>query len=192
MDFFEKIARLLKTPTKYFSTVKKEGLKEPVVFYLIFTAVVGLLSAASQIKTFQISAGWYPFMYVAIVLFGMIGAFIGAGITHLFVMLFKGKGTYIDTFKARAYGSVPSLLWAIPMVAMILVISSEIGVILVSILSIFPAIYSIYLEVVGLSILHKISKGKAFGAIILPIIIIFTLAFVFFFFVMMAVLAGGM
>ena len=192
MDFFERIARVLKTPKKYFSTVKKEGIKEPLIFYLIFISIVSLLSAASQIKSFQISAAFYPLIYIIIVHLGIAGTFIGSGIIHLFIMLFNGKGTYMDTFKARVYGSVPSLLWAIPMAAIILVISSEIMIILVSILGIIPGVYSLYLEVIGLSVLHKISRWKSLWAILLPLVIISGILFVFFFFIFMAVIAGGM
>ena len=106
MDFFLRISRIIKTPHTYFVAVKKEGLREPLTFYLIILAVVNLLGAASYLQSFLLGAAWYPLLYLGVFVFSLTVVFIGAGVTHLFVMLFKGSGSYVDTFKANIYGAI--------------------------------------------------------------------------------------
>lgn len=103
------------------------------------------------------------FLAIPVLLYVMmlIGIFINAAILHIFVYLMGGRAGYSRTFQALAYGSTPHvlLLW-------------------LPFLNILFFLWSVYNTIVGISILHKMTKAKALFAFLLPIIIAMALAFV--------------
>jgi len=88
----------------------------------------------------------------------LISTFIFAGIVHLFAILFKGQGKYEDTYKSLVYGSAPILMFGwIPFFAII------------------PVLYSLFIEIKGITKLHNVSMGRAAAIVLTPIILISTL-----------------
>ena len=182
----EKIKKVLTKPAEFFTEVKSEvGIGNAfkylaiislvyVVLMMIFMFIFSLVLGASYrsligygLFPFSLFAGIFVFaLPIAIYLISLLGSFVGAGVIHLFAKMFGGKGDYSATYKASVYSSTPSLLFGwIPY------------------LNILVGIYSLYLYLKGLSILHEISMGRAFLIAILPgiIVAIVILAFVFIF-----------
>jgi hypothetical protein len=81
----------------------------------------------------------------------------------LFVKIFKGEGGFAETYKAIGYSITPYfLLGAIP------------------IINWFTGLYVIYLQLVGLSKLHKISLGKALLSYLLADLLLYGGLFIVF------------
>ena len=94
---------------------------------------------------------------IGIYLLMFIGTFIVPVAIHIFIKMFKGQGKYAETYRAFVYGATPTLLlYNIPFIGKL------------------ARLYTIYLQTVGLSKLHKISIGKAAASWILGSIL-FTL-----------------
>ena len=163
--YLKKIESIIKTPVKFFNQAKNEkNLKDAFFYY-------GLLSLVSM---FGFSAVYF-FAYSSLMaipsqdfnpitnyFLSLISIFISTFIIHLFVRLLKGKGRYVDTFKAYAYGSTPSLLlgW-------------------VPVIGIVFGLWSIYLIIKGLSIMHKMSMLKALVALLMIFVVIIAISALF-------------
>ncbi len=173
MHFFSRISAVLKNPEGYFSKVKKEGFWEPFWFYLIWALVTTIFSSIYLLKSMETSLYWLPLAYPLYLLFTLAAFFVGVGVVHFFLTLLGGQGQFTDTVKVIVYGAIPSLLWAIPAGALqILFLNNILGMILLSIPSLGFALYALYLEVIGASVLHKLSRGRALLGILLPLMIL--------------------
>ena len=90
--------------------------------------------------------------------FVLLGLFIGAAIFHLCLMLVGGLGQsrtgFEGTVRAVAYASVANLAAVVPVAG-----------------ALFGGIWLIALEVIGLSTLHRTSRGKALAAVLIPIVL---------------------
>lgn len=136
--------------------------------------------------------------------------FGGVAIIHLGILMFGGKQGYFNTFKPVVYASVIALIYGIiqNILGSIIKLSfsipsnvesfieldptASIGLIIASIvgaaITITMLIHSLYAEIWGLSIFHKISKWKSFwGMIIIPLI----LAVIFLIFLIIIVLIAA-
>lgn len=165
MQFLEKVKNVLMTPSDFFKEVVKEtGITEAFKYLL----VIGLISLAinfvvSSIIGIALSALNPIFaMFGVVTYFLLIGAFIviifapfiGAAILHLFIKLFGGTSDYSATYKTVVYSSTPSMLFGwIPFINYVMYI------------------YNFYLLWRGTSIMHKMSMGRAFLALLILIII---------------------
>ena len=76
---------------------------------------------------------------------GTILGFVNVGVVHLFVKLYGGEGKYSDSYRAAIYGSTPAMLlfFIVPI----------------------TGIWSLVLNIFGLSVNHNITKLRAFLAI---------------------------
>jgi hypothetical protein len=84
-----------------------------------------------------------------------IGLLIGSAIVHLFCMLLGcAKNGYWATFRAFAYASAPAVAVGIPCVGAV------------------AGIYMIVLEIWGLAKIQETTIGKAAGAVLLPIVVV--------------------
>lgn len=191
MQFFSRISGVLKNPEEYFSKVKKEGFWEPFWFYLIWALVTTIFPSIYLLKSMEISLYWLPLAYPLYLLFTLASLLIGVGVVHFFLTLLGGQGKFADTLKAVAYGAIPSLLWAIPArVLQILFLNNIWGMILLSLPGFGFAIYALYLEVVGASVLHKLSRGRALLGILLPSIILVGVILIIVILVVVLIAAG--
>ena len=164
LSFTEKVKKVMTSPTEFFEKIKgEEGIGEAFKYYIIFSLIYNLLFGTLTIfglsgipmeqMGFLASLGF--FLPVVFFVLGIILMFISTGIIHVFARVFGGNGDYPATFKAMVYGATPSLLlgW-LPFVGIIF------------------AIYSLYLQIKGISTLHRVSMGRAFLIIFLiPMII---------------------
>lgn len=179
MGIGEKIKKSLFNSDELFENVRAEPLSKPFVYFAITnivpTVVILVLTLAfvsiftslfaslipmppefSGILTMFLILG--PIFAAVIYALTLIGTFINAGITHIFAKIFSAKGSYSDTYKAFIYSTTPmTILFFLPIINII---------------------WSIYLELKGLSILHRISMGRAALILFTPIIVVVAASFV--------------
>ena len=172
--FWDKMQYLISNPKLFFDKAKSEkGIKEALLTFVIVAFGVSILQyGMTFFMRFLLPQSYGYFGYLG--LFGpffIIGGFLisiamsllYAGIVHSLVMVFKGQGSYAETYKAYAYGMIP---------AMILLLIPFIGF--------FGGIYSLALIVIGLSRLHNLTIGKAVIAVLAPILLLLGLLVIFF------------
>ena len=171
----ETVKALVTAPGDAFARMLEKGdYLSPVLFIVI---VGGLGAIVGQIWQLVFGAAWTGmlpaeyrgelapmlasqgagavFMIVLLPVLMPVFAFIGAGIYHLFLMLFGGHkestAGFEGTFRVVAYSSVAQLAQVVPFVG-----------------SIVAMVWSIVLMVLGLSTVHRTSQGKALAAVLVP------------------------
>lgn len=183
--FFGKTKKILTSPDAFFNSVRDEsGVKSAfvcfavtsligaVINFIIFFTVFGAISAAIGVPVFG-GFGFASFFLLWAA--GLLLIFAGAAIFHIFVIIFGGRNGYTSTFKAIAYGAVPYNIFSwIPLLGLIF------------------GLWSLYLFIKGISVLHDINMGKAAAAVLLPVIIIFAVSFIFSFSLMRASYSPGL
>jgi len=107
---------------------------------------------------------------VSTLIIGIIGYFIVIGITHIVARLFGGKAKYIEYFRAESHAAILGWLG-------ILAIIPFIGVII----NIIVGIWGFVVSVIILENVHKLARGKAIIAVLLPIVVLVGLAAIAFF-----------
>lgn len=203
MNFFNIIKEVLSKPKDFFTKIQKEkGIKNTFLYYLIFSVITTFLSILYFYRAFsrmdmpiELTSGlifWTMIVfYILILLFSLVSIFVVSGIIHLFVLLMKGKEGFYQTFKAIIYGGTPHYLLSI------ILSPISIGVfpkfagmkqptpeyfawsIPVFILGLIAIVYTIYLEVIGIKKLHKLSTFRAFAAVLLlPLALAIVLVFI--------------
>jgi len=183
LNFFSRITEVLGNTENYFAAVKNESYSEPLLYYLPFMIINSLLGAftLSEALFLPASTAILITFFIGEIVFQLAGIFLIAGINQVCLRMCKGQGKYLDTFKAEVYGYTPGLLWAIPNGLLMLVLYplQEFWLFL-PILAF--RVWSIVLEVRGLSLYHKISRTRAFWAgIMLPMAALSVAIFVIFF-----------
>ncbi len=177
MDFIEKVKGLLLDPTGTYQQLKEEELGAALRYYIIWlvilaaltaiiTAIMGtaFLSMIPQTEEFEMFNSMFGatggvvlagIIFFAILIFGIIGIFIGGLIIHLGVLLVGGKRGYQETVKSLIYGGTPSYLFG-----------------WIPVISIIGSIWALILIIFGIKELQEVSIGKAVIAVLIPIIII--------------------
>lgn len=169
--FFRRCWNISIHPTDFFDQLKKEkvqGIAAPfwhvflvhifsnglLLFLLgvLISIVIAVLPIPYEDTPISIGIVWLIILgaYIVFLIGGIISLFIGAGIYHLFVKLFKGQKGFAETFAVVAYASSPMLL--------------SFTVFFNSLL----AIYTVILTIIGVAKMHNISTGKAVAAILIP------------------------
>ncbi len=170
---------VFRNPTKFFNTIKTEkGLKAPFMYLVVVSPISSVLNYFFNPAMRSLNGLSGPGTgFVAIIMFwimGLIFSFIIYGFFHLFVLLFGGKGGYENTYKTFVYASTPSsLLGWIPWIFFAFGLG---GMVIGGLLLLGITVWVLYLIVKGLSILHKLSTGRAIGVIIVPVLIILLIA----------------
>lgn len=176
--FVENVKLFVLNPGEaYARTLRKGDFAGPLIFAVligwigaVLRQIWGLLFNASLMKMmppeFQEQMGSGLMMggagfIVSLILYPILAViflFIWAGILHLCLMLVGGTGQsdagFEGTFRSVSYANVASLGYLIPVVG---------GLIFLG--------WSIVLNVIGLSSLHRTTQGKALFAVLLPLIL---------------------
>lgn len=97
---------------------------------------------------------------------GVISLFIGAAITHIFILFFNGTGGYLETVRAACYSMVPTLVigWTV------------IG-------AFITPYWGMGIQVFALHDFHGISKLQAVLAVFIPVVIFVVLYYLFYLFI---------
>ena len=179
-----KIKGFLAEPTKTFRKVKKEGIGEGIKYYALLALIYSVLNAIytvhysykfapSMVGMFTGLGAIIMIILTYIEMFSLV--FIGSILLHFFVWVLGGKMGYEETLKSCLYSSTPILLFN--WIASISFLSGQLALAILGMgITIIVAIWSLILNIIGLSELQKISKGKAFLAIALEIVVIIVLA----------------
>ncbi len=187
-DIVNKVENVLFRPSEFFSNLREEDVKNSFIYFaamsLFYVVMRGIISGIFHSFNFSMmkymslgssSISILIFEYIAMVVFG----FVSALLLHVWILIFGGKGSYVNTYQIYAYGSTPSLLLAwIPIVNMVV------------------WIYSLYVYIVGTEKLHKVSRTRALWIYITPLLIILLLLLAVFWFLLtsgkLAEMLGGM
>ena len=164
----------LRDSSGLFAQIKDEqGVSHAFSFLLMIAAIAGVLFV---IPAFVIIALFFQSLlpevlygqslalvavgiFVLFLLQSVVGAFINAGIVHLFARLFGGDGTYHQAFKVVAY----SQAWWVP------------GALFVAVPVVGAFAFSltiIFVQIVGVGALYGLSRGRAAFSILAPILLI--------------------
>ncbi|MCX6710061.1 MAG: Yip1 family protein [Candidatus Woesearchaeota archaeon] len=176
MKFISKLKNILFHPNAFWSDVYDEkGIKETLVYLIILmnlSAILYFLIVFISLN-FAKSSGDLG-LPVVIRLLGntisvffplFLGTFLTSALLHLFIKMFKGKGTFAETYKAVGYSVTPKAVGYI-----VTPFSWLMGM---RVVNLFILIYGLYLQSLGVSKLHQISMGKAILASVLADIIIY-------------------
>lgn len=98
---------------------------------------------------------------ISSLIFGVIGLYIGTAIVHIFLYLLGAKNNYEASFRVVSSVSSLALISWIPFVNLV------------------AGIYAWYLEIIGFSEAHDMTKGRAFLATLIPVLIIVGVAIAF-------------
>jgi len=165
MVYFKKVREIMLSPSRFFRKIKREKGITNAFKYLVILSVVPAIAitfSAFAIPTESLFSRLGVVALILLYFLSLLGQFISSMIVHAFVYLLKGRGNYGDTFKVIVYGSTPSLLLSwIPFLGFIF------------------GLYSLYLTVKGISIVHSVSILRALAIILLPIILVFGIIAIF-------------
>jgi len=175
MKLFRTWKKVMFDPVNFYEKLpKKIGYREPTIFFLKITAIslglfylllaviavpiltlVGLVSSKISSVMILLGIGIALLVYPLLILFSWGTLYLNSALTHLFVVLFKGKEGFQETFKVVAYSMAPTILSFIP-VANYLV-----------------GIYALILQGIGIHHKQKLSVGKSVIVVLLPLLIVF-------------------
>lgn len=169
--FWDKIKYVFSDPETLFEKTKaEEGIGNAMILYLIIASVMGIVGTSFSAILLGVSpivfafAVTYPFI-------GLLFAFFVAGFIHLIVLMWHGDRTYANTFNVYVYSSIPVLILSyIPVVGSVSII------------------YTIVLNIIGLSKVHDISKVQASVSVLVPIFILLALLMVAMYYLFVRVL----
>lgn len=186
--FLETIRAVLLEPTATFSRMKlRGGFGAPLVFFLI-TSMIGavamefykfafrslggamLQGEEGQKLLAQMGTNYESLQSILVMPFVFIvGAFLVAGVVHICLMLVGGANRpYEATFRVMAYaGGAAALMNLLPVVGVLV-----------------AGVWGLIVEVIGLSSVQGIGKGRAVLALLLPLLLCCGLLLVAVFFVM--------
>jgi len=173
LSIVERIKGFLFSPSDTFDASMEDTLGDAFKYFVVILAIYAVLSAIIVAVAFSLFAGMLgmfgvpamPFgaamgplvavgVFVAMIVGGIIGVFIGGLWLHIWVYLVGGRNGIGETIKAVIYGMTPSLLlgW-IPIVGII------------------AGIWALIVEIIGVRQLQELSTGKAVLAVIIAIAI---------------------
>ncbi len=164
-SYFDKVKLIITKPKVFFDEMPTTGgYKGPVLFmsinYFLFSILQLIVSYIAAPKLFSLMSAEslivIPMFLLGIVF--IIGVaitimFLMGGYYHFFFKMFKGQGKYEGTMRALMYPSALLPFSAIPFV------------------NIITGIYSLYISLLGISKIHKISTSRALGALIVSVIV---------------------
>lgn len=159
-DNIEKFKMLFSDPQGFFGKVREPNIGGSILLFVIVSLLVGLVSFGFQfILARSLFGSRFGFSYFGIgfsfLITGVTMTFVFSGIVHTVVKIFHGKGSYVDSYNIVTYSLVPAAVLS-----------------LIPIIGILSFIYSIVLMTFGISIVHKIDKGKAVVAALMPMILL--------------------
>lgn len=172
---FETVRAVLLEPSATFATMRQTGgLGTPLLFFLILGMVAYLAGMFYQVAWYSLgltgttkeeneaialvlgSAMGVAAMIVAGPLIVTAGAFLSAGITHLFLMIVGGaKKPFEATFRVICYAAgATAVLQLLPVCG-----------------AWIASVWILVAEIIGLSEVHGIGRGRAAAAVLLPLVL---------------------
>lgn len=182
-SLLQTIKRLITSPGAAFADVREKGdYASPLLFAVILILVGAMFAAfwqllvgppdyAGQLEELGPEAAELAALFsgsagaggvIATLIFapilGIIGLFIWSGIVHLTLSLLGGlrdsTAGFEGTFRAASYSYVAQLAQLVPMVG-----------------GLITFVWSVALQMIGLSSIHRTSQGKAVAAVLIPFVV---------------------
>jgi len=182
-SLLETAKRLITSPGAAFADAREKGdYASPLLFAVILILVGAMFAAfwqllvgppdyASQLEELGPEAAEFAAMFsgpagagglIATLVFapilGIIGLFIWSGIVHLTLSLLGGlrdsTAGFEGTFRSASYSYVAQLAQLIPVVG-----------------GLITFVWSVALQMIGLSSIHRTSQGKAVAAVLIPFVV---------------------
>src|SRR5215212_5406186 len=166
-SFLDVVHRVVHQPVGFFAAIPgRANLRNPLLFALICIGIselavlgTGFFIVGAAVQSFQIPGGGSSIVLVILKpIFGVIGLLIGAGITHLLVILIVGAGNsgFEATVRVYSYASVAYLVNWVPVIGVLL-----------------GFLYGLYLASLGAREVHGTTTGKAALVVLLPAGVLF-------------------
>jgi hypothetical protein len=174
MSFLTTVAEVLGSPRSFFKKLPKEkGIKKAFFFFMAILAInvaltflVGRFTQPliqnylqSMVGAPILASYGFAFEFIATIFgygLGLGLVFLGAGILHVWLMLWGGKAEYEKTFQLYIYSSTPSLLFG-----------------WIPILGALVWFYDLGLLIIGTPYTHKdISQHRAVWVYVIPMILL--------------------
>jgi len=159
-SFISTVQAVVLRPVDFFRGILRQGdFINPLIFAIICYEVSAILGGVIALASGNQGFG----AFIGSIIIAPIGAaivlFIGAGITHLLVMLIVGSRNagFEATFRVAAYSSVMNLVSWIPFIGWIL------------------SLYAVYLAIVGIREVHTTTTGKAALVVLIPVVVVILL-----------------
>ncbi len=221
MRVVEEVKGVLLNPKNFFKKIEKDKtfskhfvfLVILVFFVMLFLTYTYIQQINQYINIFAQQLGiehiigqiplnltTYAIFYFSLAFIFILLSFLRYWITHWFVLLFKGKRPYRETYKAMVYGKAPEYITAPLFLALLLLLPfitnpiAIVAMVIIAIPFIALSIYQIYIKTIGLAKLQKISNLKSFLSIyvlgfitqllivgVIELILLLILAFVYIF-----------
>ncbi|RLG15827.1 MAG: hypothetical protein DRN71_00390 [Candidatus Nanohalarchaeota archaeon] len=160
MKFLNKIKLIILNPKKFFSIMPKTGgYKEPLIFYMIMTAIMVLVFTPTDLSSINLLISLIAILSTLIICTPIL--FVSALILHIFLKILGAQGKYESTVRVMAYSSAASIFAWIPYAGILAIL------------------YQIYISVIGYKAVHNISALKIIiGFILIILLIIVILAII--------------
>jgi hypothetical protein len=159
-SFIAAVQAVVLRPVDFFRGILRQGdLINPLIFAIICYEATAVLGGIIALAFGNQGFGGFIVSIILAPIGAAIALFIGAGITHLLVMLIVGSRNsgYEATFRVAAYSSVVNLVSWIPFIGWLL------------------SLYAIYLAIVGIREVHTTTTGKAALVVLIPVAVAFLL-----------------
>ena len=159
--FLDKIKLIILNPKKFFSIMPRTGgYKEPIIFYIIMTTIMVLLSTLTDISSINLLISLIAIIITLIICTPLL--FISALILHQILKILGAQGKYESTLRVMAYSSAASIFAWIPFAGILAIL------------------YQIYISIIGYRTVHNISAQKIIiGFILIALLTIAILAIIF-------------
>lgn len=163
--WFQHFIGVLLKPQSFFEEVDfQDNYSEPLNFAIITLALAAMINALMGL----IGSGSLQIVSrLGTVVEQTISVFLAAGLLHIAVYLFGGRGDY-KTLRAVAYGTavapLTTVLFEIPVVGIYL--------------GLIGAIYRLYIIFAGISVSHNFSALRTIGAMLLSLAVPFAIVIV--------------
>ena len=148
MGFIDTWKAVIKTPTNFYENMPTGGgFVDPLKFLLICNIPSALFMGLFYGASIMSMTGPLVFLILPpmMLVLAAVGAFIGAAIIHLGVLIFAGprKSGFESTFRILSFAQAVAVASWIPLVGVI------------------PALYGIYLGILGVYKVHKTTAVRA-------------------------------
>jgi hypothetical protein len=171
-SFIGTVRDIVTAPIGFFRSVGPRGeFLNPLAFAAICGLISGILAGIINF-VFTLAAGNEGFGEALVALIGgivlapigtLIGVFIGAGITHLLVMLFvrPSNAGFEGTLRVVSYAAVTQLISWIPILG-----------------GIVALVWGVVLSIFGIREMHSTTTGKAALVVLIPVAVVLLFVFV--------------
>jgi hypothetical protein len=130
-------------------------------FFVAMAGLSGNLGLTAGITGIIIAVAIVMFPVLVLLSWGML--YVGAGATHIFVVLFGGKKGYKETYKSFAYSVAPAIFSFIPFIGYA------------------ASFYMIALQVIGIHKRQNLSIGKSIAVVLIPVAVFFIFLLIVYF-----------